>query len=76
MRNFKFVVAIETEKGKTETNFKSFKDISESLNIDYHIAREFNRMKENKFMKTFTYDNMKELFTKIKIYTIKPNIKI
>jgi hypothetical protein len=76
MRNFKFVVAIETEKGKTETNFKSFRDISESLNIDYHIARELNRMTENKVMKKFTHDNMKELFTKIKIYTIKPNIKI
>jgi len=77
MRNYKLSVQSKHSDGSIhEIKYKSFKEIEKSLNLDYHIVREINRITEGKVKKKFTHPNISSLTEKIKIFDIKPIINI
>ena len=78
MKNYKFLVKTFNEDGtpKTETQYKSFREISNTYNLTYHDVREINRICDNVIKKKYTHGNITSLLTKIKIYSIEPVYKI
>jgi len=78
MKNNKFLVKTFNEDGseKTETQYKSFREISNAYNITYHDAREINKICNGNIKKKYTHGNITNLLTKIKIYNIEPVYKI
>jgi len=78
MKNEKLKVIIYNEDGstKSETNFKSFRDISNAYNLTYHDVREINKICDSIIIKKYTHSNITNLLTKIKIFTIQPKYNI
>lgn len=78
MKNNKFLVKIFNEDGtvKTEVQYKSFREISNTYNITYHDAREINKICNGNIKKKYTHGNITYLLNKIKIYNIEPEYKI
>lgn len=78
MKNNKFIVVFLKPDGSEDKcqEYKSFKEIEDALGLEYHIVREINRISDNKIQKKFLHDNMKALNQKIKIKSIKKEIKL
>ena len=78
MKNDKFSVKKFNEDGteKSELQFKSFREISNTYSITYHDAREINKICNGNIKKKYTHGNITYLLNKIKIYNIEPVYKI
>lgn len=78
MKGFKFIVYLLNEDGtiKETKQFKSYKEITKNLNIEYFLVRDINQITEGKKTKKFCHNNLSELLKRIKIETIKPTISL
>lgn len=78
MKSYKFEVVLLNEDGsvKESKQFKSYKDISDSLNIAYHLVRDINQISDGVMTKKFYHNQLNELLAKLKIHTVKPEIKL
>ena len=78
MKSNKFEVVLLNDDG-TESGtrlFKSYKEITETLNIDYHLVRDINRICDGKLNKKFYHNQLNVLLKKIKIKTILQKVNI
>ena len=78
MKSYKFEVVLLNEDGtvKESKQFKSYKEISESLNIAYHLVRDINQISDGVMTKKFYHTQLNELLNKLKIHTVKSEIKL
>ncbi len=78
MKSNKFEVVLLNADGtvKETKQFKSYKDISESLNIAYHLVRDINQICDGTLNKKFYHNQLNDLLTKLKIISVKPEIKL
>lgn len=78
MKGNKFLVHLLNEDGSTKETkeFKSYKEITENLNIEYFLVRDINQITEGIKSKKFYHNNLSQLLKKIKIETIKPTITL
>jgi len=69
MKSNKFEVVLLNADGtvRESKQFKSYKEISESLNIAYHIVRDINQISDGTMSKKFYHNQLTELLTKMKI---------
>lgn len=76
MKNPKFNVVWLNDNGeeKQTKQYKSFKEISEDLHLEYHLIRELNKISDGTVQRKFLHPNLKYLSTKLKIESIKHNI--
>lgn len=78
MKNEKVKLQILNDDGsvKTEKLYKSFKDLANDINIEYHIIRQINAVSEGKVIKKFTHPNMSILLKKFKVVNVKPKLSL
>lgn len=77
MKNNKFNVQWLKQDGSVDKQqeFKSFKEIQNALQLDYHVIRELHKITDGKIEKKFTHDHLTKLSKKLKILSIN-NINI
>ena len=73
--NFKLDI-YENDEIITSKLYPTLKSIADDIHLDYYTTREINRMTENKLNKKFPHPTLKELFCKMKIYSIKNVINL
>jgi hypothetical protein len=78
MKNNKFNVQILNENAEImkEKQYKSYKEICDDIQLDYHVIRELNKICDGKVQKKFTHDHLTNLSKKLKITTIHNQLNI
>lgn len=71
MTKFQVIFLDENGNEKSKRDFKSYKDISENLNIGYHLVRDLHLISIGKKTKKFYHKDLQKLMTKIKIIEIE-----
>lgn len=78
MKNNKFTVVWLNENGEElrKKEFKSFREIENELNLDYHVIRELNKISDGVVTKKFLHPTLNILSKKIKIYSIIKSLNL
>jgi hypothetical protein len=74
--NFKVQILNEDSSIKSEKLYKSLKEISTELKLDYYIVRELNKITDEIIKKKFLHPNMSLLSKKIKIFSLRKKLNI
>lgn len=71
----KFVVVFMDEEGneKYRKEYKTYKDISQQLKINYHLVRDIHLIGEGQKTKKFLHKDLSTLMKKIKILSVEKN---
>ena len=69
----KFVVVFLDEQGneKSRKEFKTYKDISQQLNINYHLVRDIHLIGQGQKTKKFYHKDLTTSLKKIQILSIE-----
>ena len=77
MKNDKFIVTVydDSEQVVSEQRFKSYREIAEKYNIEYHQALSIHKYHEGKQFK-FMHATLADLVKKLKIVSIKKELNL
>ena len=75
--NLRYKLEMTNDKEQTIIkDYKSLKDISKELNVEIHLIRKINQLTEERCENIKPHHINKELYKKIKIYTLKKQYSI
>jgi uncharacterized protein YjaG (DUF416 family) len=74
--NNKFRLIEQTENGEVEKEYKTFKEITEELDVEINIIRKINKLTEGRINSIKPHNSHEELYDKLKIYNIKKTYNI
>jgi hypothetical protein len=69
----KFIVVFLDEEGneKSRKEFKTYREISKQLNINYHLVRDIHLIGQGEITKKFYHKDLTTLLKKIKIINVE-----
>jgi hypothetical protein len=75
--NLRYKLEMTNDKNQTIIkDYKSLKEISKELNVEVHLIRKINQLTEERCENIKPHHIHKELYDKIKIYTLKKHYNI
>ena len=74
--NLKYKLEMKNDKNQTIIkDYKTLKEISKELNVEIHLIRKINQLTEERCESIKPHHVHKELFDKLKIYTLKKHYR-
>lgn len=70
MKNYKYIVKFHHDENKNHKCYRTYKEISEDINLPYHVVRELHKNCDGYIERKYLHEKLKRLVTQVKIQTL------